>query len=193
MDREALDRKRAWVTKGPIVKVILALATPIVAARLLAATQESVDAIFLGRVSTEDLAAPAAASPLLWLFAGLGMGVNTTLTTLVSQAIGARDYASAQRYASQLLGATLILGVASALAIILAAQTVFILQGFTGRSLEVALAYTLVEALGMPFMLALFYFNAIMAPPATPEPHSRSQPSQAYSTCFSTPYSYSAS
>ncbi|GBF09365.1 MatE efflux family protein [Aeropyrum pernix] len=163
MDREALDRKRTWVTQGPIVKVILALATPIVAARLLAATQESVDAIFLGRVSTEDLAAPAAASPLLWLFAGLGMGINTTLSALVSQAIGARDYASAQRYASKLLGATLMLGAASALAIILAAETVFILQGFQGRSLEVALAYTLVEAVGMPFMLALFYFNAVMA------------------------------
>ena len=163
MDREELERKRRWVTEGPITRVILALATPIIAARLLASTQESIDTIFLGRVSTEDLAAPAAAAPLIWLFAGIGMGVNSTLSALVSQAIGARDYRAAQKWASQLLGLTIILAIISALTIAGSAKTIFTLQGFQGETLRIATLYAVIASLGMPFLLLLFYFNSVMA------------------------------
>lgn len=163
MDTESLESKRRWVTQGPIARVLVSLAAPIVAARLLASTQESIDAIFLGRVSTEDLAAPAAAAPLIWLFAGLGMGINSTLSALVSQAVGARDYAAAQRYASQLLGLTLALALGSLASILLFAESIFRLQGFEGRALELAAAYAAIGALGMPFLLLMFYFNSVMA------------------------------
>lgn len=154
-----VDELRGKVVEGSIAKAILYLAAPIVAARLLASIQESVDVIFLGRVGAEDLAAPTAAQPLFWLFMGINFGITTATLAAVSQLVGARRYEEASRTAGGMLTIAVILGLASTLTMATIAPHVFKAQGIPGEVYDLALAYTMIDALSLPFMFLLIFFN----------------------------------
>jgi len=155
-----VEELRRRVVEGPIVWTMLSLAAPMVAARLLASIQESVDAVFLGRVSAADLAAPVAVWPLLMVFNGLSFAVTTAAVSMVSQLVGAGRFGEAEEAAGRLMGLMLILAVAGALAVALAAPPVFRLLGLPPGVYELSVAYAVVDALGLPFMFTLLFFNA---------------------------------
>ncbi len=139
---------------------MISLAAPMIAARILASIQESVDAVFLGRVSAADLAAPVAVWPLLMVFNGLSFAVTTAAVSMVSQLVGARRYEEAEAAAGKLMGLMLILAVLGAAAVALAAPPVFKLLGLPPGVYELSVAYAVIDALGLPFMFTLFFFNA---------------------------------
>ncbi|MCE4602786.1 MAG: MATE family efflux transporter [Desulfurococcales archaeon] len=154
-----VDRLRGRVVEGSIAKAIIYLAAPIVAARLLSSIQESVDVIFLGRVGAEDLAAPTAAQPLFWLFMGINFGITTATLASVSQLVGARRYEDASRAAGGMLSIAITLGLASMITMITIAPHVFKAQGIPPEVYGLALAYTMIDALSLPFMFLLIFFN----------------------------------
>ncbi len=154
-----VDKLRGRLVEGSIAKAIIYLAAPIVAARLLGSIQESVDVIFLGRVGAEDLAAPTAAQPLFWLFMGINFGITTATLASVSQLVGARRYEEASRTAGGMLAIAITLGLASTLTMIAIAPHVFKAQGIPPGVYSLALAYTLIDALSLPFMFLLIFFN----------------------------------
>lgn len=160
-DHGRIERLRSRVVEGPIAATIVYLATPIVAARILGSIQESVDAMFLGRVSTQDLAAPTAAWPLIWLFMGINFGVTTATISIVSQLIGAKRFREASESAGKLLGLSLVLASISLAVIVVAAPFIFRLQGIPESVFDYALAYTYIDVLAIPFMFMMFYFNSL--------------------------------
>ncbi len=161
MDEERLESMRKRVVGGPIIKTMIYLAAPIVAARMLSSTQELVDTILLGRVSARDLAAPTAAWPLIWLFMGLVFAVNTSTVAIVSQLVGAKRFKEASEAAGRLYGLVLLMSTVSTITIILIAPLVFRAQGVPDSVYPYALAYTYIDALALPFMATLFYFNSL--------------------------------
>lgn len=159
--KERVEELRKRVVEGSVLGSIFTLAGPIVAARLLGSIQESVDAIFLGRVGTEDLAAPAAASTIFWLFMGLNFGVSTALLSLISQHVGARRYDEAARIAGQVWTLSILLGCLGALALIVVAPLVYRLQGIPPGVYELAVAYIIINSVSLPFMFTMFFFNGL--------------------------------
>ncbi len=158
MDEEKLAKLRERVVEGRIAPTLVSLALPIVAARLLGSIQESVDAIFLGRVSTQDLAAPAAVWPLVWLFMGISMGLTSATVAIVSQLVGARRFREAGDAAGKLLAMNIALSLASMVIVVVSAPLVFRLQAIPDTVMPLALAYLYIDAIGIPFNFMLFFF-----------------------------------
>ncbi len=155
-----VEELRKRVVEGSILKSMFTLAGPIVAARLLGSIQESIDAVFLGRVGTEDLAAPAAASTVFWLFMGLNFGITTSLISLVSQHVGARKYGEASRIAGEVWGLSIIVGLVGVMLLVILSPLVYRLQGVPQGVYELAVAYIVVNSVSLPFMFTMFFFNA---------------------------------
>ncbi len=76
----------------------LKLATPIVIAQIGLMMMNMVDTMIVGRVDSATLAGVGAGSSLFWMMTVPGIGVLMALDTLISQAVGAGDQVSRDRY-----------------------------------------------------------------------------------------------
>ena len=158
---ERVERLRSRVVEEPnVVKALVAIAAPIIAARLLTSTYEAVDTIFLGRVGAAELATPTSVWPLLMLLNSLVFGVNTATVAVVSQLVGARRYLEASEEAGRFLGLSLALAVAGGLSLAAAAPVVFRFQELPPSVYPLAVGYATIQAVGVPFMYLSFYFTS---------------------------------
>ncbi|MEB3774345.1 MAG: MATE family efflux transporter [Desulfurococcales archaeon] len=154
-----VEELRDRVVHGSLIRAIISLATPIVAARVLGSIQESVDVIFLGRVGANDLAAPTAVQPLFWLFMGINFGITTATMASVSQYIGARRFREASEIAGRMLGLSILAGLTSMIVLVIVAPLVYTAQGIPEAVYELAMAYTIIDALSLPFMFLIIFFS----------------------------------
>lgn len=79
------------LTEGDLVRPMFALAWPIVATMLLQVAYNLADTLWLGRHSTDAVAALSLAFPLILLFISVGGGFNVAGATLVAQYTGASE------------------------------------------------------------------------------------------------------
>ena len=150
------------ITNGSIGKSLFFLSLPIVITNLLQVAYNLADTFWLGRYSTEALAAISLGFPMVYLFISLGMGLTVAGSVLVAQHTGAEqrrraEYAASQTVTFSLVAATLLGGVGF----------FFIgdlLSLFGTEPLVEALAtdYLQVITLGLPFMFGFFVFIALM-------------------------------
>ena len=89
------------LTDGDIGRPLLYLSLPIVITNLLHTAYNLVDTIWLGRYSTEALAAISFAFPVVFFLISLGLGVAIAGSILVAQNVGSGDEARAEFAASQ--------------------------------------------------------------------------------------------
>ena len=150
------------LTDGDIGRPLLYLSLPIVITNLLHTAYNLVDTIWLGRYSTEALAAISFAFPVVFFLISLGLGVAIAGSILVAQNVGSGDEARAEFAASQTVTyatiASLFLGAFGYLAV----GDILALLGATGSVLTGATAYLQVVSLGMVFMFAFFVFMSLM-------------------------------
>jgi len=150
------------LTEGGILKPLVYLSLPIVVTNLLQTAYNLADTFWLGRYSTEALAAISFGFPMVFLLISLGMGLSVAGSILVAQHTGAGETGQAQYAASQTvtfaLVGSLVLGLVSY-------PFVEAFLAFLGASPEVlpgATAYMEVIALGLPFMFGFFVFISLM-------------------------------
>ena len=150
------------LTGGPIGKSLFFLSLPIVITNLLQVAYNLADTFWLGRYSTEALAAVSLGFPLVFLFISMGMGLTIAGSVLVAQHTGAEETREAQYAASQtvvfsLIAATVLGGVGfyfvrDLLGLFAAEPSV---TGLAGD-------YLAVITLGLPFMFGFFVFISLM-------------------------------
>ncbi|WP_277542960.1 MATE family efflux transporter [Haloarcula laminariae] len=150
------------LTDGGILKPLVYLSLPIVVTNLLQTAYNLADTFWLGRYSTEALAAVSFGFPMVFLLISLGMGLSVAGSVLVAQHTGADETEQAEYAASQTFtfafAASLILGLASY-------PFIRLFLDFLGASPDVlpgATAYMQVIALGLPFMFGFFVFISLM-------------------------------
>ena len=97
------------LTDGDIARPLLYLSLPIVVTNLLHTTYNLVDTIWLGRYSTDALAAISFAFPVVFFIISLGLGIAIAGSILVAQNVGSGDEARAEFAASQTFWATRML------------------------------------------------------------------------------------
>ncbi|PSQ14386.1 MATE family efflux transporter, partial [Halobacteriales archaeon QS_7_69_60] len=109
------------LTDGDIARPLLYLSLPIVVTNLLHTTYNLVDTIWLGRYSTDALAAISFAFPVVFFIISLGLGIAIAGSILVAQNVGSGDEARAEFAASQTVTfavvASLVLGAFGYLAV----------------------------------------------------------------------------
>ncbi|MFT4905273.1 MAG: putative MATE family efflux protein [Natronomonas sp.] len=150
------------LTDGGIIKPLFYLSLPIVITNLLQTAYNLADTFWLGRYSTEALAAISFAFPMVFLLISLGLGLSVAGSVLVAQHTGAGEPAKAEYAASQTVTFAFL---GSALLGAIGYPLVGPLLEFLGASPAVlpgATAYMQVIALGLPFMFGFFVFIALM-------------------------------
>ena len=77
---------------------------------VVAGSYNIVDAIFVGRLGSEALAALVVAFPLMMLFMGISMGTGVGAASLISRRLGAGDHEGANRVAGITITLTILVG-----------------------------------------------------------------------------------
>ncbi|WP_206425168.1 MATE family efflux transporter [Halosimplex salinum] len=156
------DREEFDLTSGGIARPLFYLSIPIVITNLLQTMYNLVDTIWLGRYSTEALAAISFAFPVVFFLISLGLGISIAGSILVAQNIGADDERQAEFAASQTVTfaiiASLILGTVGYFIV----GDLLQLLGASDDVLPGATAYLEIISLGMVFMFAFFVFMSLM-------------------------------
>src|SRR6201999_3317449 len=91
--------------EGPILRSLLALAVPIVAANALQSAYQLIDAFWVGRLGGAAVAAVSASFPAMFLASALGGGLSMAGSTLIAQYGGARN----PRMVGHVAGQTLVM------------------------------------------------------------------------------------
>ncbi|MEF8821247.1 MAG: MATE family efflux transporter, partial [Halovenus sp.] len=154
------DRKRVDMTTGAIAPKLLHLAWPLVAGNLLQTVYNLADLFWVGRVSSEAVAAVSLMFPLSWMFVSTAMGITAATIALVSQYVGADDDRQADRVVAQTILLTLVVSAALATLGWLFRRELLSLIGAEGQVFIEALAYIEVIFLALPFIFLFFAFRA---------------------------------
>ncbi len=150
------------LTDGSIPKSLFYLSVPIVVTNLLQVGYNLADTFWLGRYSTDALAAISLGFPLVYLFISLGLGLTVAGSVLVAQHTGADEPAQAEYAASQTVSLTLLAGAGlGALGFVFVSDLLRVF-GASPTVLTLATEYMEVISLGLPFLFGFTVFIALM-------------------------------
>ena len=150
------------LTEGSIPKSLFFLSFPIVITNLLQVGYNLADTFWLGRYSTEALAAISLGFPLVYLFISLGLGLTVAGSVLVAQHTGADQSTEAEYAASQTVVFTLLAGLGLGMLGFRFVAGLLEIFGAEPTVLELATDYMEVISLGLPFLFGFTVFIALM-------------------------------
>ena len=150
------------LTDGPILRSLFFLSVPIVITNLLQVGYNLADTFWLGRYSTNALAAISLGFPLVFLFISLGLGLTVAGSVLVAQHTGADQPGEAQYAASQTVVFTLLAGLLIGGVGYWVIDELLQVFGAEPDVLGLATAYMEIITLGLPFLFGFTVFIALM-------------------------------
>lgn len=106
-----MKRPRLDLTQGSILKGLVALALPIIAANLLQTGYQLVDAFWVGQLGANAVAAVSISFPVNFLLISLSSGFAFAGTILVAQYAGAKNFKMVNHIATQTLTMVVIISV----------------------------------------------------------------------------------
>lgn len=155
------ENKRQLILSGPISKVIMLLAGPIMFNNLIQTLYNLADTFWVGRLGTDELAAMGLIFPFIFLIISLGMGMNVAGTAMISQYTGTDDMKSARTIGGQIFSFALLLSIALGIIGFFAAPY---MVGFIKGDpvvLDLSAQYLSIMFLDMPVVFLFFVYNAI--------------------------------
>lgn len=152
--------RQKTLTEGNITSTLFKLAIPIMATSFVQMAYNMLDMIWLGRLSTEAVAAAGTAGFLTWFGSGLFTIPKIGAEVGVAQSYGRGDMESARAYVSHTLQITTVIGIIYSLILIVFRHQII---GFFGLEdaevVEMATDYLLIIALGIVF----FFVNPVLS------------------------------
>ena len=152
--REARD-----LTGGPIGKQIVSLALPILGSSFTLMLYSFVDMAWLGRLSSQTVAASGAASIFTWLVNCFTLITKVGAEVTVANGIGRKDERAAADYAAHNITLALYFGLVTSLTFLLLTDTFIGFYGLEAPVDRYATDYLRLCALGFPF---IFLSNAFI-------------------------------
>ncbi len=162
LDRIFRGREELSITEGSIKGPLFYLSLPLVVTFLLQTAYNIADTFWLGRLSTEALAAISFGFPLVFLFISIGSGVAITGSVLVAQYEGSGKKERRNYAASQALAFSIVTSVAVGIIGLLIIEPLLGLMGAEPAVLPLAVDYMRVVLLGLVFLFTFFTFSALM-------------------------------
>jgi len=151
---------RKDLTIGGITKTILVTAMPMVFALILHTGFNIVDAIYVGRISAEAIAAVSLAWPIMFFVYALAGGVGVGATSLISRYVGAKEIEKADNVAEHALLVGVVLGVVFTVLGLVFGRGLLMLMGADSLA-ELSLSYLNVIFIGIVFMMIFVVGNNI--------------------------------
>jgi putative MATE family efflux protein len=151
---------RKDLTQGNVTKTILVTAAPLVLALLLQTGFNIVDAIYVGRISAEAIAAVSLAFPIMFFIFAIASGIGVGATSLIARYIGSKKYDKADNVAEHALLSGLILGLLFTILGLKFGKPLLLLMG-ANSLVELTLSYINVIFIGSSFMIIFVIGNNI--------------------------------
>ncbi len=155
-------REELSITEGSIKAPLFYLSLPLVITFLLQTAYNIADTFWLGRLSTEALAAISFGFPLVFLFISIGSGVAITGSVLVAQYEGSGKKEQRNYAASQALAFSIFTSAAIGAFGLLIIEPLLGLMGAEPSVLPLAVDYMRIVLLGLVFLFTFFTFSALM-------------------------------
>jgi len=154
-----MENKTFDLTEGGIWQKLLVIALPIMGSQLFTMLYNLTDMFFVGRISTDALAATGTAGRYIWLSVAFFLFGRMGAEIGVSQSLGTKKTQQAKTYAQNALFLALVLGMAvSTLMILFRHPLIGFLQVQEAHVADEAAAFLRIVALGFPFV---FMSNAL--------------------------------
>jgi len=109
-----------------------------------------IEAVYLGMVGSDELAAVAFTFPIVMAFNALTRGIGIGTGAVLARSIGEGDHERSARFASHGLLLTFVFTLACAVLLIWQGRALVALLGAKGHILELATAYMIIWCLGFP-------------------------------------------
>ncbi|KRR02275.1 MATE family efflux transporter [Bradyrhizobium jicamae] len=136
-----------------LLGLILRLALPSVVGVSTNALQQVVNAIFVGALGAQAIAAVGMTLPIVVLLTAVGQGIGAGTASFISRQLGAGEYLEASRGASTALAVAAPTGIILTVALLLNLQGIFVTLGATSTIMPVAIDYAATLLLGYTLML----------------------------------------
>ena len=151
-------------TRGSIVWPLLALAGPLTATQLLQVAYNLTDTFWVGRLGADAVSALSFSWPLIFLLISVGAGMTNAGTILISQNVGAGNDDRLSHVTGQTIAFVGLLSVGvAALGTVVAPQLLQAIGAPTGTTVyDLAITYTRVIVIGMPFTFGFYVFMALL-------------------------------
>jgi putative MATE family efflux protein len=158
----ALTDQRSRLLEGPILRSLLTLAVPIVAANILQSAYQIIDAFWVGRLGGAAVAAVSLSFPVMFLMFAVGSGLSIAGSTLIAQYVGARNDTMVGHVAGQTLLMVMLASVVLGTIGYFVAPGLLHLMGVAPDVYPGALGFMRVSFVGLVFNFTFFVFQAIM-------------------------------
>ncbi len=146
-----------------VSKLVFSMAVPAVIANLANALYNIVDQIFIGQgVSYLGNAATSVAFPLTTICMALGLMAGLGSAASFNLALGKGDEKKAKKYAGTAVSMLFICGVVICLLVQIFLQPLMNAFGATNQTLSYAMAYSIISAFGIPFLLISTGINPLV-------------------------------
>ncbi|RXG84487.1 MATE family efflux transporter [Bradyrhizobium zhanjiangense] len=154
-DHDVMPNKnpRIDLSDPSLFRLILRLAIPSVVGLSINALQQVVNAIFVGALGAQAIAAVSMTLPIVVLLAAAGQGIGVGAASFISRHLGAGEYLEASRGASTALALAAPVGVTVTIALLLNMREIFLALGATPTIMPLALDYATTLLFGCTLML----------------------------------------
>lgn len=150
------------LSEGPVSRRLAELAGPMALGIFAGMTVALVDAYFLGRLGTEELAAISFTFPVVFTVMSVSIGLGAGAASVVSRAIGKGDREEVRRLATDSIGlAVVVVAIVSTLGW-LTARPLFAALGAEGEVLHHVVGYMRIWYVGMVFLVVPMVANNIL-------------------------------
>jgi len=147
------------------IKEILNLALPAVGEMLLYMVVWVIDTMMVGQFGGKDsVSVVGLASEIIYTFSNIfiAMGISIGITSYVARSIGAKDFESAEKYASQGIFLGFIFAIFISLILFTFAENFLIIAGATGNVLVLGRIFIKIASIGIFFNMLMNVLNAIL-------------------------------
>jgi putative MATE family efflux protein len=161
----------ARLTEGGIGKIIIRMAVPMAVALLGRVTFNLVDAFFVGRLGTEELAAISFTFPVVLVVTSISLGLGVGASATISRAIGERNHHRIKRLTTDALILSFLIVLGIAITGLLTIDPLFSLLGVPPSLMHLVRQYMTIWYCGVPVVIIpMVGNNAIRATGDTKTP-----------------------
>ncbi|MCR5024040.1 MAG: MATE family efflux transporter, partial [Lachnospiraceae bacterium] len=126
---------------------------------LVTALYNGVDTFFVGRISTEAIAAVGLSFSVMAIIQAMGFFCGQGSGNYLSRMLGAGDQEEAEKMAATGLALSFILGIIAAILINMYLRPVAVFLGASGDTIDETMKYLRIIAIGGPFTMGQFVLN----------------------------------
>ncbi|RLG15811.1 MAG: hypothetical protein DRN71_00300 [Candidatus Nanohalarchaeota archaeon] len=150
------------ITNGNIKSTLIALSTPVIISMALQTAFNIIDAIFLGRLSADALAAISITFPVIFFIIAIGAGIGIGVTSLIARYIGKNQIMDARQSATHGLILSAIISIVTTALGLYYIEQIFTFMGAETAVISLAKSYMTIIIYNFIIILTVFILNSIL-------------------------------